>query len=126
VDGHIVEKPETVASAIRIGNPASWAGATQAITESDGRIDKVTDEEILEAYRLLARTEGLFVEPASAAALAGMMQCVKAGRIDAGSLVTATMTGHGLKDPETALAVAGCKPVVVAPDKEAVMRVIGL
>ncbi len=126
VDGHPIADPHTVATAIRIGNPASWQSATSAIQESNGHIDKVTDEEILAAYKLLARTEGVFVEPASAAALAGLKKCVEAGMIPEGSLVTATMTGHGLKDPDTAMEAAGFAPTVVAPSKEAVMKVIGL
>src|SRR3954466_9868929 len=80
VDGHPVAEPNTVATAIRIGNPASWQAALDALKESGGHIDKVTDEEILAAYKLLARTEGLFVEPASAACLAGLIKCVKAGK----------------------------------------------
>ena len=126
VDGHRIDNPQTVASAIRIGNPASWQGAADAVKESEGRIDKVTDDDILAAYRLIARTEGIFVEPACATPLAGLIKCVQAGLIPEGSLVTATMTGHGLKDPETAIASAGFEPTVVAPNKDAVMRVIGL
>lgn len=126
VDGHPVEHPHTVATAIRIGNPASWQGAVQAIRESHGRIDKVTDEEILHAYRLVARTEGIFVEPACAAPLAGLIRCVKEGAIPTGSVITATMTGHGLKDPDTALGQAEFQPTVVAASRDAVSRVIGL
>lgn len=126
VDGHPIEHPETVASAIRIGNPASWKGATNAVQQSNGRIDKVTDEEILAAYRMIAQTEGVFVEPACAAALAGLIRCTQEGMIAEGSLVAATMTGHGLKDPENALKMAGFSPTVVEPTKEAVMRVVGL
>jgi threonine synthase len=126
VDGHPIESPSTVATAIRIGNPASWHAARKAIDESNGYVDKVTDDEIIAAYKLLARTEGIFVEPASAAALAGIMKCQQTGMIPAGSLVTATMTGHGLKDPDTAISAAECQPVVVQPTKEAVMKVIGL
>jgi threonine synthase len=126
VDGHPIENPQTVATAIRIGNPAGWQGATDAAKESEGHIGKVTDEEILAAYKLIARTEGIFVEPACAAPLAGLMKCVQAGQIPEGSLVAATMTGHGLKDPETAFHTAGFTPTIVPPDKEAVMRVIGL
>ncbi len=126
VDGHPIENPQTVATAIRIGNPASWQGATDAVKESEGHIGKVTDEEILAAYKLIARTEGIFVEPACAAPLAGLIKCVQAGQIPEGSLVTATMTGHGLKDPDTAIAAAGFTPTVVPADKEAVMKVIGL
>ncbi|MHB8520188.1 MAG: threonine synthase [Limisphaerales bacterium] len=126
VDGHPIENPSTVATAIRIGNPASWQGASKAVAESNGHIDKVTDEEILAAYQLIARSEGIFVEPACAAPLAGLIRCVQKGVIPAGSLVAATMTGHGLKDPDTAIKSAGFEPIVVAPTKEAVMKVIGL
>ena len=126
VDGHIIADPQTVATAIRIGNPASWQGAKDAIQESNGHIDKVTDEEILFAYKLIARCEGVFVEPACAAPLAGLIKCVQAGLIPEGSLITATMTGHGLKDPDTAIKTAGFEPIVVAANKEAVMKVIGL
>jgi threonine synthase len=126
VDGRPVADPQTIATAIRIGNPASWEGAKTAINQSNGHIGKVTDEEILAAYKLIARTEGVFVEPACAAPLAGLMRCVKEGLIAQGSLVTATMTGHGLKDPDCAIKTAGFEAVVVPPQKEAVMRVIGL
>ncbi len=126
VDGHPIADPHTIATAIRIGNPASWQGARNAIEQSTGHIDKVTDEEILAAYKLIARTEGIFVEPACAAPLAGLIKCVQAGLIPAGSLIAATMTGHGLKDPDTAIQTAGFQPVVVQPNKEDVMRVIGL
>lgn len=126
VDGHPVAEPQTIATAIRIGNPASWQGAKNALQESDGHIDKVTDEEILSAYKLIARTEGVFVEPACAAPLAGLIKCVKAGMIPEGSLLAATMTGHGLKDPDTAISTAGFQPTIVSATTEAVMRVIGL
>ena len=126
VDGHPIENPETVASAIRIGNPASWQSALAAARESEGRIDKVLDEELLSAYMLVARTEGVFVEPACATPLAGLIKCVKAGLIPEGSLVTATMTGHGLKDPDTAVKTAGVEPITVAADTAAVMKAIGL
>ncbi len=126
VDGHVIADPQTVATAIRIGNPASWQGAKDAIQESIGHIDKVTDEEILHAYKLIARTEGIFVEPACAAPLAGLIKCVQAGMIPEGSLITATMTGHGLKDPDSAISTAGFAPTVVPATKEAVMKVIGL
>lgn len=126
VDGHPVENPSTVATAIRIGNPASWQPAVTAAKESQGFIDKVTDDEILAAYKLIARTDGVFVEPACAAPLAGLIRSVKAGKIPAGSVITATMTGHGLKDPDNAIKSAGFEPTVVPPTKEAVMRVIGL
>jgi threonine synthase len=124
--GRPVTDPETVASAIRIGNPASWEPAALALKASNGFIDKVTDQEILAAYKLIARTEGVFVEPASAACLAGLIQCVKAGKIADGSVVAATMTGHGLKDPDNAIAAAGFEPIVAPAEKEAVMKLIGL
>lgn len=124
--GHPVENPETVATAIRIGNPASGEGALAAARESGGSIRSVTDESILEAYRLLARSEGVMVEPACAAPLAGLIECVRAGEIPEGSLVTATMTGHGLKDPETAVAAAGFAPLTVDATREAVLGVLGL
>ncbi len=126
VDGQPVEHPQTVATAIRIGNPASWKGAMDAMRESSGRIDKVTDEEILAAYRLIARTEGIFVEPACAAPLAGLIRCVKQGMIPTGSVITATMTGHGLKDPDTALSQSEYKPTVVEATRDAVCRVLGI
>jgi threonine synthase len=124
--GHPVDNPHTVATAIRIGNPASWTQASQALKESNGFIDSVTDEEILAAYKMIARAEGVFVEPASAACLAGLIHCVKAGTIPAGSVIAATMTGHGLKDPDNAIATAGFKPIVVPAEREAVMKVMGL
>jgi threonine synthase len=124
--GHAVDDPQTVASAIRIGNPASWKLATTALQESNGFIDKATDEEILAAYKLIAHTEGVFVEPASAVCLAGLVQCVAAGKIPKGGVIAATMTGHGLKDPDNAMATAGFKPIVVPAQKEAVMKVMGL
>jgi threonine synthase len=126
VDGHPIENPQTVASAIRIGNPASKQGALDAVRESNGHLGKVTDEEILAAYTLIARTEGIFAEPACGTPLAGLIRCVKAGEIPEGSLIAVTMTGHGLKDPDTAISAAGVQPTVVAPTKEAVMKVIGL
>src|SRR5215212_6732260 len=107
VDGAPVANPNTVATAIRIGNPASWQAAVSAMKESQGLIDKVTDDEILHAYKTIARTDGIFIEPASAAALAGIINCVKANKIPSGSVITATMTGHGLKDPDCAIKTAG-------------------
>ncbi|WP_073486010.1 threonine synthase [Streptoalloteichus hindustanus] len=101
--GRPVADPETVATAIRIGSPASWAGAVAARDESDGLFHAVTDKDILAAYRLLARKEGVFVEPASAASVAGLLATASDGRLPAGSLVVCTVTGHGLKDPDTAL-----------------------
>jgi threonine synthase len=103
VTGQPVPDPQTIATAIRIGNPASWQPAIAARDESGGLIEAVTDDDILEAYRLLARREGLFVEPASAASLAGLLKLARAGRLRGGRAV-AILTGHGLKDPDTAIA----------------------
>ena len=103
----VIEEPETIASAIRIGNPASWKQARAAIEESKGGIDIVTDAEIIEAQMWLARHEGIFVEPASATAIAGMFKCCSATdaifsfkNIREGSRIVCTVTGHGLKDPD--------------------------
>jgi threonine synthase len=101
--GHPVPTPETIATAIRIGNPASWASAVAARDESGGLFEAVTDERILHAYRLLAGQEGVFVEPASAASVAGLLVTASDGRLPEGSLVVCTVTGHGLKDPGAAL-----------------------
>ncbi len=122
--GRPVEKPETVATAIRIGNPASWQGALAAVRESGGRIEAVTDEEILAAWRLLAEEEGLFVEPASAAGVAGILKLAGQGYFAGGGRVVCVLTGHGLKDPDTALRRAGAPPVVVEPEIAAIERVV--
>ena len=100
VRGEAIAEPRTVATAIRIGNPASWEKAVAARDESGGVIDSVTDEEILEAYRMMAQEEGLFGEPASASSLAGLLKMVSAGLEISGSSVVCVVTGHGLKDPE--------------------------
>jgi threonine synthase len=102
VVGHRVDRPETVATAIRIGDPASWTKAIAARDESGGRIDAVTDDEILAAYRALAREQGIFCEPASAASVAGVTRMAATGQIDPQALVVCVLTGHGLKDPTTA------------------------
>lgn len=116
VSGHPVAKPETIATAIRIGSPASWTGAVKARDESGGLIDAVTDEQILAAYRLLASSEGIFVEPASAASIAGLLMTAEDGRLPKGSTVVCTVTGHGLKDPDTALlGTTEVEPVPVDP-----------
>lgn len=104
VEGRIIENPETIATAIRIGNPASWDKANTALKESKGAIDKVTDDEILEAYRLLATREGIFAEPASCASLAGLIKYAKSNDIS-GKTVVCILTGNGLKDPDTAMDV---------------------
>ena len=101
--GHVIEEPETIATAIRIGNPASWAYAVEAAEQSRGEIDMVSDEEILHAYRLLAKTEGVFAEPGSNASLAGVIKHVQSGKIKKGETVVAVLTGNGLKDPDIAI-----------------------
>lgn len=116
VTGRAIDKPETVATAIRIGNPASWQAAVAARDESGGAIDFVTDEEILAAYRELARLEGVFAEPASAASIAGVLKHRRAGLIPAGAMVVAVLTGNGLKDPNTALEAGGASPVALPAD----------
>jgi threonine synthase len=116
VHGHPVKNPDTIATAIRVGDPASWTGAINARDESDGIIDAVTDEQILAAYHLLARKEGIFVEPASATSVAGLLAAAADSRIPAGSLVVCTLTGHGLKDPDTVLTeMDEIKPIPVDP-----------
>ncbi len=125
VRGHVVEKPETVATAIRIGNPASWKQAVAAAEESGGRIDMVSDEEILEAYRLLADREGVFVEPASAAAVAGLYRCFRRGDLEPGSLAVCVLTGHGLKDPDLAVRTVR-EPEPVPAELDAVLERLGL
>jgi threonine synthase len=124
VKGCVVRKPETIASAIRIGNPASWEGAVNARKASGGLIDAVTDREILEAYRRLAREEGLFVEPASAASVAGVLKLGKRGYFRRGSLVVCVLTGHGLKDPERAVQTAAT-PKTVPPRLGTILQEIG-
>jgi threonine synthase len=125
VENRVIAEPKTVATAIRIGNPASWQAAVTAVRESEGWVDAVTDEEILQAYRVLAREEGIFMEPASAAAVAGLLKSAKAGRLEAGATCVLTLTGHGLKDPETALGAA-TRPVTVPPRLDAVLGAMGL
>ncbi|MCS7063071.1 MAG: threonine synthase [Methylacidiphilales bacterium] len=124
VEDRIIEHPETIATAIRIGNPASWQGAKRAIKESHGHIDKITDAEILENQKALAQSEGLFVEPACAVALAGIRKAFSQGLIPSGALVVATMTGHGLKDPQTAIEQIDIQPHVCPPDVQAVLKLI--
>jgi threonine synthase len=126
VDGQIVADPQTIATAIRIGNPASWKGALSAVSESQGLIDKVSDDEIIEAYRLVARLEGVFAEPASAAPLAGLIKAHRAGKIPAGSVITITLTGHGLKDPDTAIKASPNVVKVVPAKRDAVLKSLGL
>src|SRR4029079_13480666 len=118
VTGAPVPRPTTIATAIRIGNPASWQAAVAAGDASVGRIAAVTDRQILAAYRLLARSEGVFVEPASAASVAGLLATAVDGRLPRGSKVVCTVTGNGLKDPEWAISGAPT-PVTVPVDAHA-------
>jgi threonine synthase len=121
--GRVVENPQTVATAIRIGNPASWQSAVDAMKESSGAIDAVTDEEILEAYVAVAGTEGVFCEPASAASVAGVMKLNRQGGLREGETVVCTLTGHGLKDADTAISVS-VKPKTVQATTEDVARLL--
>ena len=125
VRGEVVAKPSTVATAIRIGNPASWQYALEAREQSGGVIEAVTDREILAAYRLLASQEGVFVEPASAAGVAGLLKKAESGSLARGQTVVCTVTGHGLKDPDWAIAGAP-QPVTVAADPHAAAVLLGL
>ena len=125
VMGAPVTSPTTIATAIRIGNPASWTQAEDARDESGGLIDAVTDRQILQAYRLVARSEAVFVEPASAASIAGMLATVADGRLPRGSTVVCTVTGNGLKDPEWAISGAP-KPITVPVDGLAAAVQLGL
>jgi threonine synthase len=125
VTGEVVREPSTIATAIRIGNPASWIGALEARDESGGLIAAVTDREILSAYRLLAREVGVFVELASAASVAGLLQRADAGELPRGARVVCTLTGHGLKDPEWAISTAPA-PTTIGNDVLAAARALDL
>jgi threonine synthase len=125
VKGAPVIKPTTIATAIRIGNPASWTFAEQARDASGGLIDAVTDKQILEAYRLVARSEAVFVEPASAASVAGLLMTAADGRLPKGATVVCTVTGNGLKDPDWAISGAP-KPITVPVDGAAAAAALGL
>ncbi|WP_344259015.1 threonine synthase [Streptomyces sodiiphilus] len=125
VRGEPVKDPTTIATAIRIGNPASWEQAERARDESGGLIDEVTDRQILAAYRLLAAREGVFVEPASAASVAGLLKAAEAGAVEPGQRIVCTVTGNGLKDPDWAVAGAP-QPVVVPVDADAAAERLGL
>jgi threonine synthase len=124
VRGAPVRKPETVATAIRIGNPASWRQAEAARDESGGLIRMVSDAEILEAYKLVAETEGVFCEPASAASIAGVVKLGRDGFFRAGQRLVCTLTGHGLKDPDNAIAQS-VAPVTIPPTLADVLKVLG-
>ena len=125
VRGKVVEYPETIATAIRIGNPASWKQAEAARDESGGLIDMVSDEEIIEAYRMLASLEGIFCEPASASSLAGVIKLHRKAFFKKGDVVVLTITGHGLKDPDIAIRVSQ-KPISLPPNKDAVLKCLNL
>jgi threonine synthase len=125
VHGKVVENPETLATAIRIGNPASWQQALAARDESGGLIDMVSDDEILAAYHYLATKEAVFVEPASAASVAGLFKLHAAGKVDKGLKIVCTVTGNGLKDPQWALQNAS-EPIIVPVDVDAAVKAIGL
>lgn len=122
--GHPVDDPHTIATAIKIGNPASWTSALRAKEESGGVIDKVSDDEIIEAYRLLASREGIFCEPASAASLAGAIKMKKEGVLNDGDTVVCTLTGHGLKDPDMAMN-SSAKPVKVPANLKKILDMMG-
>jgi threonine synthase len=125
VNGQAVAEPSTIATAIRIGNPASWTKALDARDASGGLIDAVTDRDILRAYRFLAREVGVFVELASAASVAGLLQATEAGLVPAGSTVVCTVTGHGLKDPEWAISTAPA-PITIPVDVPTAARTLDL
>ena len=127
--GHVVKNPDTIASAIRIGNPASWELATAAHEKSDGYFGAISDQHILEAHRILSAEVGIFVEPASAISVAGLLERSAAGVIPAGATVVLTVTGHGLKDPQWALRAADgseVKPTIVPVDTAEIAAVLGL
>jgi threonine synthase len=124
VRGYPIEKPETVATAIRIGKPASWKQADAARTESGGLIRMVSDAEILEAYKMVAETEGVFCEPASAASIAGVIKLAKESFFHNGDRIVCTLTGHGLKDPDNAIAQS-VSPMTIPPVMGEVMKILG-
>ena len=124
VQNKVIKNPETVATAIRIGNPASWEKASNALNESNGLIDSVTDEEILEAYQMMTSKEGVFSEPASNASIAGLIKLKRVGRLPQGKKVVAVLTGNGLKDPDTAISLLD-NPIQPLPnDKESIIKYI--
>jgi threonine synthase len=127
VHNRIIENPETIATAIRIGNPASWKTAIEARDQSGGLIDMVTDEEILQAYYQLAAFSGIFVEPASAASVAGILKLARKDYFKGhqGERLVCTVTGHGLKDPKTAMKDLP-EPKVLKADKKEILNLIGI
>lgn len=125
VKNKIIENPQTLATAIKIGNPASWKLAVNAAKESEGFIDSVTDDEILEAYSMLTKEEGIFAEPASAASLAGIIKTYKAGKLNKGDIVVSVLTGNGLKDPDNAIKISPA-PIKAENNIEEIRKIIGL
>lgn len=125
VHNRVIPNPETIATAIRIGNPASWQGATAARDESGGLIEAVTDEEITWAYRFIAEKEGVFAEPASAASVAGVRKLAERGYFEEGTNIVCTLTGYGLKDPDFAMGFSD-EVISVEPTMDKVLKVIGL
>ncbi|HHG73920.1 MAG TPA: threonine synthase [Persephonella sp.] len=125
VKGFPIKNPQTIATAIKIGNPYSWQPALQAARESNGFIDAVSDEEILEAYRLVASSEGVFCEPASAASIAGVIKAYRRGLFKGDETIVCTLTGNGLKDPDTVIK-ASEKPVEMPPDLNEIAKYLGL
>lgn len=126
VKGERILKPETIATAIRIGNPASWDYAVAARDESGGLIDFVTDEEIIYAYKLMASTEGVLAEPASAASVAGLIKANKLGKIEENSTIVCVLTGNGLKDPDSAIKYSGCEVKKTSSNIEDIVKVLGI
>lgn len=124
VQNKVIAQPETVATAIRIGNPASWQRAVEARDSSEGLIDSVTDDEILAAYQLMTTKEGVFAEPASNASIAGLLKLHEQGKLAGGQKVVAVLTGNGLKDPQTAINQVERVPAVLENDEEAIIRFI--
>jgi threonine synthase len=125
VKGYVIKNPQTIATAIKIGNPYSWQHALEASNESGGRIDAVSDEEILNAYKLVASKEGIFCEPASAACIAGLIKLTREGFFKGGETVVCTLTGNGLKDPNTAMSVCE-EPITLPPDLDKIIKIIEL
>lgn len=125
VQNRVIENPQTLATAIKIGNPASWKLAVNAANESNGFIDSVTDDEILEAYKMLTREEGIFAEPASAASLAGVIKTYKTGKLKKGDVVVSVLTGNGLKDPDNAIKICNA-PIKVDNNIEEIRKAIGI
>ena len=125
VKGFPIKNPQTIATAIKIGNPYSWQPALKAAQESNGFIDAVSDEEILEAYRLVASSEGVFCEPASAASIAGVIKSYRRGLFKGGETIVCTLTGNGLKDPDTVIK-ASEKPIELPPNLNEIAKYLGL